>query len=168
MLGSKRKPGDVASNLAFPPPQPKVAKPSTVASATVTSATVTSGNSSNHIASATPLSINNSQPEAETTATKLKRLQAHTQLSQDFSKMMSRQLGLASDEAARYKPKIALFDDILEDSSEKECCICIASAREVAFVPCGHTVCCSACSARLNDCPVCRKKIKTKLTLYFS
>lgn len=51
---------------------------------------------------------------------------------------------------------------------EKECCICIIKERSIAFVPCGHAVCCSDCGPKLKDCPVCRKKIKTRLQLFFS
>jgi len=45
---------------------------------------------------------------------------------------------------------------------ENECTICMDSAVETVFVPCGHMVACSACGEQFKKkaCPICRKKVK--------
>ncbi|CAB3367418.1 Hypothetical predicted protein [Cloeon dipterum] len=50
----------------------------------------------------------------------------------------------------------------------QECCICLNDERDVAFVPCGHTVCCKTCSAQVKHCPICRMYIKNKINLFYS
>jgi E3 ubiquitin-protein ligase MYLIP len=39
------------------------------------------------------------------------------------------------------------------------CHICIDADINVAFVPCGHIVCCAACAKRLDCCPLCKCSI---------
>lgn len=36
------------------------------------------------------------------------------------------------------------------------CKICYDNDSNIVFVPCGHLVCCSICSAKINYCPYCR------------
>jgi len=38
----------------------------------------------------------------------------------------------------------------------------------IAFVPCGHLVTCFSCAAALDNCPLCRKKIKGTVRIFFS
>lgn len=46
------------------------------------------------------------------------------------------------------------------------CCpVCLDNGRNVALVPCGHTLC-RECAARVRPCPVCRSPIASILTLY--
>ena len=40
------------------------------------------------------------------------------------------------------------------------CCICRDSEIATALCPCGHVTCCSECSEKLTECPLCRKKIE--------
>lgn len=54
------------------------------------------------------------------------------------------------------------------DHDPNQCCICLQSPREIAFVPCGHTLCCQDCSRKVKECPVCRKKIFRRLKIFFS
>ncbi|VEL09541.1 unnamed protein product [Protopolystoma xenopodis] len=39
------------------------------------------------------------------------------------------------------------------------CRVCMDQPISRVFFPCGHTICCSACSERIDQCPVCRKAI---------
>ena len=59
----------------------------------------------------------------------------------------------------------------LEKSSRKRrrvrhCVVCLERAREVAFDPCGHFVCCSECGLRVSTCPLCRGAIERNLRIY--
>ncbi|KAJ9442134.1 E3 ubiquitin-protein ligase SP1, partial [Diplonema papillatum] len=56
-------------------------------------------------------------------------------------------------------------DDSGGSSSKEEntCVICLASARAVAFVPCGHWACCRACCSMVDSCPLCRGPITKRL-----
>ncbi|OAF68083.1 hypothetical protein A3Q56_04182, partial [Intoshia linei] len=45
------------------------------------------------------------------------------------------------------------------------CLICLDNQRDIVF-NCGHTVC-KSCSIKLEECHICRKKIKSKNSLYF-
>ncbi|CAB3366176.1 Hypothetical predicted protein [Cloeon dipterum] len=65
------------------------------------------------------------------------------------------------------------IEDLVSETSGKcqvlqECCICFEEARDVAFNPCGHAVCCKKCAQKLSKCPICLKKIVNKIELYFS
>ena len=50
------------------------------------------------------------------------------------------------------------------------CIVCEASARTVAFQPCGHALCCDACSTKLlamkSQCFVCKTAVTTCATVY--
>ena len=57
------------------------------------------------------------------------------------------------------------------------CAVCLGNARRVAFVPCGHLVCCQPCAAYLLDhpneenavpCPICKKNAVAGLIIYAS
>ena len=47
----------------------------------------------------------------------------------------------------------------------KACVICLDADPDTAFVPCGHLQTCFACAAAAHHCPMCRKKIKTRLKI---
>ena len=47
----------------------------------------------------------------------------------------------------------------------KACVICQNADPDTAFVPCGHLQTCFACAAAAHHCPMCRKKIKTRLKI---
>lgn len=44
-----------------------------------------------------------------------------------------------------------------------QCICCNENKRNVVFVPCGHSVCCNACSQKIKDssnaCPICRATV---------
>ncbi|KAL2084446.1 hypothetical protein ACEWY4_019964 [Coilia grayii] len=39
------------------------------------------------------------------------------------------------------------------------CALCCEEEINATFCPCGHTVCCQACAAQLQCCPVCRSEV---------
>ena len=53
-----------------------------------------------------------------------------------------------------------------EEECVRHCVVCHERAREVAFDPCGHFVCCSECGLRVSTCPLCRGAIEKKLRIY--
>ena len=53
-----------------------------------------------------------------------------------------------------------------EEECVRHCVVCHERAREVAFDPCGHFVCCSECGERVLTCPLCRGTIDGKLRIY--
>jgi hypothetical protein len=55
----------------------------------------------------------------------------------------------------------------LLDSSRVTCKVCLDHEVSLVFVPCGHLVSCSSCADQLNDCPVCRKRITSKIRTFF-
>ena len=54
----------------------------------------------------------------------------------------------------------------LEAEKASNCVVCLERAREVAFDPCGHFVCCSECGLRVSTCPLCRGAIERNLRIY--
>lgn len=46
------------------------------------------------------------------------------------------------------------------------CVVCLDRSPAVAFVHCGHYVCCQECSTRLAKCPICRDDIERALFIY--
>ena len=53
-----------------------------------------------------------------------------------------------------------------EEECVGHCVVCHERAREVAFDPCGHFVCCSECGLRVSTCPLCRGAIERNLRIY--
>ena len=53
-----------------------------------------------------------------------------------------------------------------EEECVRHCVVCHERAREVAFDPCGHFVCCSECGPRVSTCPLCRGAIERNLRIY--
>lgn len=53
------------------------------------------------------------------------------------------------------------------DSSRVTCKVCLDREVSLVFVPCGHLVSCSSCADHLTDCPVCRKRITSKIRTFF-
>ncbi|XP_053398238.1 uncharacterized protein LOC123552973 [Mercenaria mercenaria] len=48
------------------------------------------------------------------------------------------------------------------------CKICMQRAVNTTLLPCGHLVCCDTCAARLQRCPICRKRIKGTVKTFMS
>ncbi|BFZ09888.1 hypothetical protein BsWGS_12925 [Bradybaena similaris] len=51
---------------------------------------------------------------------------------------------------------------------QRLCKICMDEEVCVAFIPCGHLVSCSTCAPALNQCPICRAKIRGTIRTYMS
>ena len=51
---------------------------------------------------------------------------------------------------------------------ENECCICMERKANIVFFPCGHVCCCSNCSYKTDECPLCRTDILNSVSLHFS
>ncbi|VDI16852.1 Hypothetical predicted protein [Mytilus galloprovincialis] len=61
----------------------------------------------------------------------------------------------------------ASFDDtdlILEENrqlqEQRQCKVCREFDSTVAFLPCGHIVCCTDCAPAMRKCPVCKTYVK--------
>lgn len=50
----------------------------------------------------------------------------------------------------------------------KECLICLAAERQIAFQPCGHLTTCIQCSFKINICCICRIEIKSRMRIIAS
>ena len=58
-------------------------------------------------------------------------------------------------EGDRVKPQVIFGDD-----DDMECIICMSSAKDSVFAPCGHYICCSECALKCDDkCPMCRATV---------
>ncbi|CAH8642336.1 unnamed protein product [Heterobilharzia americana] len=42
------------------------------------------------------------------------------------------------------------------------CRVCMDKPISRVFFPCGHTICCSVCADRVDQCPICRKSIELR------
>nr|CAH8872568.1 unnamed protein product [Trichobilharzia regenti] len=42
------------------------------------------------------------------------------------------------------------------------CRVCMDNPISRVFFPCGHTICCSVCAERVDQCPICRKSIELR------
>lgn len=63
---------------------------------------------------------------------------------------------------------IQVFKTGSQLASEPLCPICINESVSAAIVPCGHTFCQTCARRMVNECGVCRSKIRDRLKLYFS
>uniref|UniRef100_A0A7S0SM51 RING-type E3 ubiquitin transferase n=1 Tax=Mantoniella antarctica TaxID=81844 RepID=A0A7S0SM51_9CHLO len=56
-----------------------------------------------------------------------------------------------------------------EDSSGKECVVCLSEARDTTVLPCRHMCMCSGCARMLrhqsNRCPICRTPVESLLEI---
>lgn len=51
---------------------------------------------------------------------------------------------------------------------EGDCVICLNAQSTTVFMPCKHLVCCNACDAMTEDCPMCRTPITERINVYRS
>ncbi|KMQ81504.1 zinc finger protein [Lasius niger] len=49
---------------------------------------------------------------------------------------------------------------------EMLCIVCIDRRRDTVFQPCSHLIVCTVCSVRIDDCPICRKRVTSKMRVY--
>ena len=56
--------------------------------------------------------------------------------------------------------------EVAPPSSVEKCVGCLVAKREKALLPCGHFVMCSGCADRATQCPVCLRRIASRLTMF--
>jgi len=52
-----------------------------------------------------------------------------------------------------------------EREDEKQCSICVERQGDTVLVPCGHFFC-SVCSRAVDQCPICRKRIESRIKTF--
>ncbi|KAL3847304.1 hypothetical protein ACJMK2_018221 [Sinanodonta woodiana] len=62
----------------------------------------------------------------------------------------------------------SLREEYLRLLDQSICKICMERNIELAFLPCGHLVCCAVCGQSLRFCPICRAKIHASVKTYLS
>lgn len=67
---------------------------------------------------------------------------------------------------ATYRPAPSVPHVLLQDACQ-QCIICFERPRTNVFVPCGHFVSCDICVTLVTDCPSCRQRITSKVTICF-
>jgi len=53
-----------------------------------------------------------------------------------------------------------------ESGTGTECKICLTLPIRIAFQPCRHACCCETCANQVDECPLCRARIRERLTVY--
>jgi hypothetical protein len=100
-----------------------------------------------------------------------------TQALENYLKVSFRDMGIETQYKniiTLYQKHIAIRDAISvfkignQTTAEPLCPICISDSITTAISPCGHTFC-SGCAKRMvNECGVCRGRIRDRLKLYFT
>ncbi|XP_017784566.1 PREDICTED: putative inhibitor of apoptosis [Nicrophorus vespilloides] len=72
-------------------------------------------------------------------------------------------------EALKDKCNVAELKPTKEIADETKLCkVCLAQEIGVAFLPCGHLVCCVSCAPGQSKCPICRQTLKATLKTFFT
>ena len=53
-----------------------------------------------------------------------------------------------------------LIEENRQLKDQQLCKICLDFNASIAFLPCGHLVCCSDCAPAMRKCPICRGHVK--------
>ncbi|KAK6433618.1 hypothetical protein LTR95_010200 [Oleoguttula sp. CCFEE 5521] len=61
--------------------------------------------------------------------------------------------------------KFVLRGEVTEEDKGR-CQICYEGEMNTAFYDCGHVVACKECAARIDSCPVCRKRVVARVELF--
>jgi len=59
-------------------------------------------------------------------------------------------------------------EELQQLKDQRLCKVCFVEERNVAFLPCGHLICCVNCVPSLKDCPYCRQPITGTLKTFMS
>jgi hypothetical protein len=51
-------------------------------------------------------------------------------------------------------------------NDELQCCICLDEPKTIVLMPCKHMCMCEACAFVVDICPICRKKIKNRISVF--
>lgn len=54
------------------------------------------------------------------------------------------------------------------DEEQRLCQICYEEEMDALFYDCGHVAACEACARQVEDCPVCRRKVKAVVRIWLS
>jgi hypothetical protein len=57
---------------------------------------------------------------------------------------------------------------VAQESHEPMCPICLEESVGTAISPCGHTFCSTCCKKMVNECGMCRGRIRDRLKLFFA
>ena len=76
-------------------------------------------------------------------------------------------IGTAILERVRHGCRVCRAHRLIEQRVQR-CVVCLDSASNMAFVPCGHVCCCAQCATNVAACPLCRKLLDRKLRVYLS
>jgi hypothetical protein len=52
--------------------------------------------------------------------------------------------------------------------AEKLCRVCYENGAETCFYDCGHVVACIMCAKKVDNCPICRKRVLSSIRLYYT
>lgn len=55
----------------------------------------------------------------------------------------------------------------VEVGISNRCCVCMEAVKNTLFQPCKHVATCSACSAQVSDCPICRIAITDRIQIFY-
>ncbi|XP_033741408.1 baculoviral IAP repeat-containing protein 7-like isoform X2 [Pecten maximus] len=61
---------------------------------------------------------------------------------------------------------LSLQNEIEERMKKLMCSVCGENEVTVAFLPCGHLVCCSLCAPAMITCPTCREPVKGNVKVF--
>lgn len=53
-----------------------------------------------------------------------------------------------------------------ERADRSVCAVCLGEARAVAFGPCGHIACCHTCAPKIDTCPLCKRGVAQRLSVF--
>lgn len=56
----------------------------------------------------------------------------------------------------------------VSEEESRLCRICYCNEADAAFYDCGHVVACATCARRVEDCPVCRGRVRDVVRLFYT
>ena len=63
-------------------------------------------------------------------------------------------------------------ESIIEENrqlkEQRLCKVCLDFEATIAFLPCGHIVCCTDCAPAMRKCPICRAHVKGTVKTFLS
>lgn len=77
-------------------------------------------------------------------------------------------LNIGNSSESSSTDSMRLMEENRQLKEQRQCKICMDEEVCVAFLPCGHLVCCATCAPALNACPICRAKIRGTVRTYMS
>ena len=51
-------------------------------------------------------------------------------------------------------------------SERINCAVCMSEPRAVAYVPCGHVACCRGCAPKVDACPLCKRSVTQRVSIF--